>query len=86
MFSTTLDILYFVLAVGFGTLLLSLTVLILRVVKTVDNVNRITEIAEDSADTINGYIKIPEHLADQVMGWVKSQDFLSSILSGKKKD
>ena len=79
MLNTTLDILYLVLAIGLGTLLICLSILVIRLMKTVDNVNKITAIAEDSADTINGYIKLPEEMAGSLMKWFKHQDLMSAI-------
>lgn len=85
MLNTTLDILYLVLAIGLGMLLVTLSVLVIMLMKTVSNINRITTIAEDSADTINGYIKLPEEMAGHVMKWFKHQDFISELLGRRKK-
>ena len=62
MFNTSLDILYIVLAVGLGVLLISLSVLTIRVIGTVNRINKITDIVEDSADTVNTYIQMPASL------------------------
>lgn len=75
MITSTLDILYVVLAIGLGMLLIALTVLIIRCIGTVKRANRIMEIFEDSAETVNEYIQVPANVASTVKDWVKHADF-----------
>lgn len=75
MITSTLDILYVVLAIGLGMLLIALTVLIIRCIGTVKRANRIMEIFEDSAETVNEYIQVPANVASTVKDWIKHADF-----------
>lgn len=76
MLNSTLDILYLVLAIGFGALLIALTILVFHCIQSVKRTNRIMEIVEDSADTVNEYIQLPANLGAMAMEWVKHADFM----------
>lgn len=71
MITTSLDVLYLVLASGIGMLLISLTVLVFRVVGTVNRINRITDIVEESADAVNTYIQMPASMLASIVSMMK---------------
>lgn len=68
---TTLDILYLSLAIGFGAITIFLCVLLLRVSKTIGNINKITEKITSITEALEEYVWQPIHFVKDTLHKMK---------------
>lgn len=68
---TTLDVLYLVLAIGFGAITIFLCLLLLRLSKTVGNLNKITEKVASITEALEEYVWQPIHFIKKTLEKMK---------------
>lgn len=70
---TTLDILYLVLAIGFGSITVFLCILLLRLSKTIGNINKITEKITSITEALEEYVWQPIHFIQKTVDKMKKK-------------
>lgn len=68
---TTKDILYLVLAVGFGSISIFLSILLLRLSKTVGHLNDIAKKVNSITEALEEYVWQPIHFVQDIVKKVK---------------
>jgi hypothetical protein len=85
MYSTSLDILYLVLSIGFGLLVLFLIIALYYLIKILRDIDKVTDKAQDTIDLINHYLWQPIKIMMMIMEKGKEFAAQQAEKTAKKK-